>query len=128
MSEGHGDLERQFENALIEVLAHEYDLDVRHPEDCLDRRRQGIATLSFAYRHAADGEATKVVVTVDGAENFSAVLPLDLGDRRAIERSAENCETLVRFLRDHLTERREMELEEEAQGQLKYGRRDDDLA
>ncbi len=128
MSDGHGDLEHQFEKALIEVLAHEYDLDVRHPEDSLDRRKQGIATLSFAYRHAVDGETAKVVVTIDSAENFSAVLPLDLRSQRAIERSAENCETLVRFLRAHLAERREMALEEEAQGRLKYGRRDDDLA
>jgi antirestriction protein ArdC len=128
MTEGHGDLEHHFEKALIEVLAHEYDLDVRHPDDCLDRRRQGVATLSFAYRHAADGETAKVVVTVDSAKSFSAVLPLDLRSRRAIERSAENCETLVRFLRDHLAESREMALEEEAQGRLKYGRRDDDLA
>ncbi len=128
MSEGHGDLEHQFEKALIEVLAHEYDLDVRHPDDCLDRRRQGIATLRFAYRHAADGETVKAIVTVDSSRNFSAVLPLDLRSRRAIERSAENCETLVRFLQDHLAERSEVAFEEAAQGQLKYGRRDDDLA
>ncbi len=128
MSEGHGDIEHQFEKALIEVLAHEYDLDVRHPDDSLERRRQGTATLRFAYRHTADGETAKVIVTVDSARNFSAVLPLDLRSGRAIERSAENCETLVRFLQDHLAERSEMAFEEAGQDRLKYGRRDDDLA
>ena len=92
MSERRDELELRFEKALVEVLAHEHDLEVRHREDHIDRRRQGVATLNFTFHYGKDGENAKVVITVDGAEKFSNVLPVDFRNRKGIERSAENCD------------------------------------
>lgn len=128
VSERRDELELRFEKALVEVLAHEHDLEVRHREDHIDRRRQGVATLNFTFHYGKDGENAKVVITVDGADKFSNVLPVDFRNRKGIEGSAENCEALVHFLRDHLAECREKELADASQSQLKYSRRDDDLA
>ena len=128
MSEDRDELELRFEKALIDVLVQDNDLDVRHSDECLDRRREGVATLSFAYRHSADKISAKAVITVDGAGHFSTLLPVDFRNRKGIERSAENCQTLVEFLKSHLAECREKELDTEEHGPLKYGRRDDDLA
>lgn len=127
MSEGRGDLERRFERALVDVLAHDHGLDVRHPEDPLDRRRESVATLRFSYRYPPGGDA-KAVVSIEDARRFSTVLPVDFSSQDGIERSAEQCDCLVSFLRDFLTERGAAVLDQAASGQLKYGRRDDDLA
>ncbi|MEE9280508.1 MAG: hypothetical protein V3V67_10070 [Myxococcota bacterium] len=128
MSKERSELELQFEKALVDVLAHDHDLDVRHPEDALDRRRQSVATLRFAYRYSQDGDKARAVVSVEGAENFSSVLPVDFGSERGIESSAESCEGLACFLHEHLASCQEEALDQAATGQLKYGRRDDDLA
>ncbi len=128
MSEDRGDLELRFEKALIEVLLQDYDLDVRHSDDCLERRHQGVATLSFTYRYPPDSTNATAIVSVDGAGHFSNVLPVDFRNRKGIESSAENCETLVEFLRSHIAECRENDLDAEESDPLKYGRRDDDLA
>ncbi len=128
MSEDQGELELRFEKALIDVLSQDYDLDVRQSNDCLDRRREGVATLSFVYRYAPDKTSAKAVISVVGAGHFSNVLPVDFHNRKGIERSAENCKTLVEFLKSHLAECREKELDAAEAGPLKYGRRDDDLA
>ncbi len=128
MSKERSELEVQFEKALVAVLAHEHDLDVRHPQDALDRRRQSVATLRFAYRYSQDGDKARAIVSVEGAENFSTVLPVDFGSERGIESSAESCKGLVCFLREHLASCQESALDQAAAGQLKYGRRDDDLA
>ncbi len=128
MGEDQGELELRFEKALIEVLSQDYDLDVRLSADSLDRRREGVATLSFSYRYPPDKNSAKAIISVDGAGHFSNVLPVDFRNRKGIESSAENCRTLVEFLKGHLAECREKELEATEAGPLKYGRRDDDLA
>ena len=50
MSQNHETLEREFEDQLIDVLTQDYDLRVRCRADNIDRRRQRVAALRFAYR------------------------------------------------------------------------------
>ena len=128
MSKERSELELQFEKALVDVLAHDRGLSVRHPEDPLDRRRQSVATLRFVYRYSQDGAEAKAVVSVEGAKKFSSVLPVDFGNKRGIESSAENCESLASFLHEHLASCEEEALDQAVAGELTYGRRDDDLA
>ena len=128
MSKERSELELQFERALVDVLAHDHDLHVRHAEYALDRRRQSVATLRFVYRYSQDGAEAKAVVSVEGAKKFSSVLPVDFGSKRGIESSAENCESLASFLHEHLASCEEEALDQAVAGELTYGRRDDDLA
>ena len=67
--------EQAFEEALIDVLTQDYKLDVRHSGDALDRRRRDVASLSFTYQHGRRGLESKVCVHVDGAPEFSSLLP-----------------------------------------------------
>ena len=128
MEENREKLERTFEDALLEVLAHEYDLDVRHERDRLERRRREVATLDFAYHYRTGSEQAKAVISIEGADHFSNLLPVDFRSEESIQRSAEGCEALARFIEDHLVRLRDGTLDKIAAGQLRYGRREDDLA
>lgn len=128
MEENRESLQRTFEKALIEVLAHEYDLDVRHERDRMERRHREVATLDFEYHYAESPVKAKAVISIAGAAHFSNLLPVDFRSEKSIQRSAESCEALALFIEDHLGRVRDGTLDEFAAGDLRYGRREDDLA
>ena len=118
-------MEREFEDLLLDVLEQDYDLPVRHGEDRLERRKRDTASLNFEYHYDAAHEA-KAVVRIDGVGDFKAILPVDFGSADGLRRSAEDCEALVLFLTEHLSNAREKTLAEAASGRVRWGRREDD--
>lgn len=127
MSKNRQALKRDFEELLIEVLTQDYDLNVRRSGDNFDRRRRDVATLCFDYDCARGSSEAKVVVTIEGVDDFSNVLPVDLRSRESIQRSAEDCEALALYLSDYLMERQEDLFYEMAAGDFEYGQREEDL-
>ena len=121
----HKLLEREFEDLLLDVLDQDYDLAVRRQDDALERRRRDLATLTFSYRWSGPREA-RAVVRVEGAKDFKAILPIDASSPEELRRSAEDCESLVLFLAEHLDVKREESLTGAASGRLRWGRREDD--
>jgi len=121
----HKALEREFEDLLLDVLDQDYDLAVRRRDDSLERRRRDLATLTFSYRWSGPREA-RAVVRVDGAREFKAILPVDASSPEEMRRSAEDCESLVLFLTEHIEAKREKSLASAASGQIRWGRREDD--
>lgn len=121
----HKQLEREFEDLLLDVLDQDYDLAVRRRDDALERRRRDLATLSFSYRWSGPREA-RAVVRVDGAREFKAILPVDASSPEDLRRSAEDCESLVLFLSEHLQRKRGESVAVAASGELAWGRREDD--
>jgi hypothetical protein len=121
----HKQLEREFEDLLLDVLDQDYDLAVRRRDDALERRRRDLATLTFSYRWSGPREA-RAVVRVDGARDFKAILPVDASSPEEMRRSAEDCESLVLFLSEHLERKRSESMACAASGQLSWGRREDD--
>ena len=117
--------EREFEDLLLDVLEQDYDLSVRHAQEKVDRRKRDIATLTFEYRYDSPREA-KAVVRVSGVPDFKALLPVDFSSPDGMRRSAEDCEALVLYLSEHLSEVREKNYSEAAAGRLRWGRREDD--
>jgi len=117
--------EREFEGLLIDVLSQDYDLPVRHSADRLERRRRGLASLSFEYHYSSTTQA-KVVVKVEGMPSFSNMLPLDFSSQESLARSAEECEALALFLMEYLEGNQENLLDSYASGSLPYGRREED--
>ena len=128
MEENREALQRSFEAALLEVLVQEYDLDVCHERDRLERRRRDVASLDFEYHYRCSTAEARVVISIEGAKHFSNLLPVDFGSDESIRHSAENCEALARFIHEHLAEARDCTLDEIAAGRLRYGRREEDLA
>jgi hypothetical protein len=53
---------------------------------------------------------------------------VDFRSPESIQRCAEDCEALARFIGEHLSHVRDHTLDEVAAGHLRYGRREDDLA
>ncbi|MEX2208085.1 MAG: hypothetical protein WEF50_17795 [Myxococcota bacterium] len=121
----HKQLEREFEDLLLDVLDQDYDLAVRRRDDALERRRRDLATLVFSYRWSGPREA-RAVVRVEGAKDFKAILPVDASSPEEMRRSAEDCESLVLFLSEHLERKRSDSMAVAARGQLAWGRREDD--
>jgi len=121
----HKQLEREFEDLLLDVLDQDYDLAVRRRDDALERRRRDLATLVFSYRWSGPREA-RAVVRVEGAKEFKAILPVDASSPEEMRRSAEDCESLVLFLSEHLERKRSDSMTVAARGQLAWGRREDD--
>ena len=121
----HKQLEREFEDLLLDVLDQDYDLAVRRRDDALERRRRDLATLTFSYRWSGPREA-RAVVRVEGARDFKAILPVDASSPEELRRSAEDCESLVLFLSEHLERKRSESMAVAATGQLAWGRREDD--
>jgi len=121
----HKQLEREFEDLLLDVLDQDYDLAVRRREDALERRRRDLATLTFEYRWSGPREA-RAVVRVEGAKDFKAILPVDASSPEELRRSAEDCESLVLFLAEHLENKRSDSMSAAASGQIAWGRREDD--
>jgi len=121
----HKLLEHEFEDLLLDVLDQDYDLAVRRRADSLERRRRDLATLSFSYRWLGPREA-RAVVRVEGAQDFKAILPIDASSPEELRRSAEDCESLVLFLAEHLEAKRDATMAAAASGQLRWGRREDD--
>jgi hypothetical protein len=121
----HKQLEREFEDLLLDVLDQDYDLAVRRRDDTLERRRRDLATLSFSYRWSGPREA-RAVVRVEGAKDFKAILPVDASSPEEMRRSAEDCESLVLFLSEHLERKRSESMAVAARGQIAWGRREDD--
>ncbi len=121
----HKHLEREFEDLLLDVLDQDYDIAVTRPGDALERRRRDLATLTFSYRWSGPREA-RAVVRVEGARDFKAILPIDASSPEELRRSAEDCESLVLFLSEHLEKRRGESRAFAASGQLAWGRREDD--
>ena len=121
----HKQLEREFEDLLLDVLDQDYDLAVRRRNDTLERRRNDLATLSFSYRWSGAREA-RVVVRVEGSRDFKAILPIDASSPEEMRRSAEDCESLVLFLSEHLERKRDDSLVAAASGGVAWGRREDD--
>jgi hypothetical protein len=121
----HKQLEREFEDLLLDVLDQDYDLAVRRREDALERRRRDLATLVFSYRWSGPREA-RAVVRVEGAKEFKAILPVDASSPEEMRRSAEDCESLVLFLSEHLERKRSETMVVAASGRLARGRREDD--
>ena len=121
----HKQLEREFEDLLLDVLDQDYDLAVRRRDDALERRRRDLATLVFSYRWSGPREA-RAVVRVEGAKEFKAILPVDASSPEEMRRSAEDCESLVLFLSEHLERKRSDSMSVAARGQLAWGRREDD--
>jgi hypothetical protein len=121
----HKLLEREFEDLLLDVLDQDYDLAVRRRDDALERRRRDLATLTFSYRWSGPREA-RAVVRVEGAKEFKAILPVDASSPEEMRRSAEDCESLVLFLSEHLERKRSDTMASAARGQLAWGRREDD--
>jgi hypothetical protein len=118
-------LEREFEELLLDVLEQDYDLSVRHSSARLDRRRRDVAKLEFEYHYDAPKEA-KAVVRIAGVPDFKAILPVDWNSPDELRRCAEDCESLVLFLSEHLEEMREKTLTDAAAGRVRWGRREDD--
>ncbi|MFQ5698731.1 MAG: hypothetical protein ACE5IL_10670 [Myxococcota bacterium] len=100
-------LQDQFERALIDVLESDYDLAVRRSEDSLERRRQGLACLTFAWPRGLCAGQGKVVVSIEGSRDITWILDVDLGSADAIEDSASDCESLVLGLSGYLSELKE---------------------
>jgi hypothetical protein len=121
----HKQLEREFEDLLLDVLDQDYDLAVRRRDDTLERRRRDLATLTFSYHWSGPREA-RAVVRVEGAKDFKAILPVDASSPEELRRSAEDCESLVLFLAEHLECKRSDSISAAASGQLAWGRREDD--
>ena len=121
----HKTLEREFEDLLLDVLDQDYDLAVRRRDDTLERRRRDLATLTFSYRWSGPREA-RAVVRIEGARDFKAILPVDASSPEEMRRSAEDCESLVLFLSEHLESKRGKSLAAAAEGAIRWGRRDDD--
>lgn len=121
----HKQLEREFEDLLLDVLDQDYDLAVRRRDDALERRRRDLATLTFSYRWLGPREG-RAVVRVEGAREFKAILPVDASSPEELRRSAEDCESLVLFLSEHLERKRSASMAVAATGQLAWGRREDD--
>jgi hypothetical protein len=121
----HKQLEREFEDLLLDVLDQDYDLAVRRRDDALERRRRDLATLTFSYRWSGPREA-RAVVRVEGAKDFKAILPVDASSPEELRRSAEDCESLVLFLSEHLETKRSESMSAAATGQIAWGRREDD--
>ena len=101
----HKALEREFEDLLLDVLDQDYDLAVRRRDDSLERRRRDLATLSLSYRWFGAREA-RAVVPLEGSRDFKAILPVDASSPEELRRSAEDCESLVLFLAEHLEHKR----------------------
>jgi hypothetical protein len=118
-------LEREFEELLLDVLEQDYDLSVRQAADKLDRRKRDVATLEFEYHYDSANEA-KAIVRVAGVPKFQAMLPVEFGSPDTLRRSAEDCESLVLFLTEHLENAREKTLAAAASGRVRWGRREDD--
>jgi len=121
----HKALEREFEDLLLDVLDQDYDLAVHRHDDALERRRRDLATLIFSYRWSGPREA-RAVVRVEGARDFKAILPVDASSPEEMRRSAEDCESLVLFLSEHLHAKREKAIDAAATGAIRWGRREDD--
>lgn len=121
----HKQLEREFEDLLLDVLDQDYDLAVRRRDDALERRRRDLATLTFSYRWSGPREA-RAVVRVEGAKEFKAILPVDASSPEEMRRSAEDCESLVLFLSEHLERKRSETMTVAASGRITWGRREDD--
>jgi hypothetical protein len=98
---------------------------VRRREDALERRRRDLATLTFSYHWSGPREA-RAVVRVEGAKDFKAILPVDASSPEELRRSAEDCESLVLFLAEHLEGKRSDSISAAASGQISWGRREDD--
>jgi hypothetical protein len=126
MSAEQRELEREFEDLLIGVLTQDHDLAVRHPEDRLERRRQGVATLQFKY-HYSSADQAKVRVGIQDVGEFCCVMAVDFSSPEALQRSSEECESLALFLMEHLGAQREGLARAGAAGKIRYGRREDDL-
>ena len=118
--------EREFEDVLIDVLSQDYDLQVRHSADALERRRRGMACLNFEYQYSSQTQA-KVVVSIAGDSGFSNMLPVDFADGDAIARSAEDCEALALYLIEYLDAQEESTLPALDAGEFDFGRREEDL-
>ncbi len=121
----HKQLEREFEDLLLDVLDQDYDLSVRRRDDALERRRRDLATLTFSYRWSGPREA-RAVVRIEGAKEFKAILPVDASSPEEMRRSAEDCESLVLFLSEHLERKRSETMSVAASGRITWGRREDD--
>ena len=121
----HKQLEREFEDLLLDVLDQDYDLAVRRRDDAMERRRRDLATLTFSYRWSGPREA-RAVVRVEGAKEFKAILPVDASSPEELRRSAEDCESLVLFLSEHLENKRSESMSAAASGRIAWGRREDD--
>ncbi|MCP4002744.1 MAG: hypothetical protein GY725_00980 [bacterium] len=120
-------LERDYEELLIDILEQDHDLAVRRNGDSLNRRRNDVATLQFAYQYVSGRtKEGKVSVSIDGFPGFSVSLVFDFSDEDELQRSAENTEGLALFLSEHLSGKQDDLMNVLAEGKLPYGRREDD--
>ena len=127
MAEGREALEREFEELLVEVLSQDYDIAVRTPGERLDRRRRDVATLGFEYHYTSDA-AGKVRITIRDVPDFSTMLPVDFATPDSMQKCAEECEALALYLMEHLSQRGEDLFASAIDGDLDWGRREDDYA
>jgi len=128
MSMSTTQIEREFEESLIEILSQDYDLPVRLQGEVLDRRRNSAATLCFQYRHSSPPLQAKAVVEIEGVNNFSVMLRLDCRNTETIRRSAEDCEALSLYLMEHFEQRNEALLARaETTPEMQYRREDDPI-
>ena len=107
MSEARQNLQHELEVAVVDVLEQDYDLEVRLAKDDWNRRRRSVATLHFDYRWDVQPTQARVVVTIEGLESRAHVLHADFSSTEAIERSAEDCESLALSVHTFLEEGRE---------------------
>lgn len=99
--------EVEFELALTGTLEDIYDLLVRSERDTLNRRKNGYATLDFAYEYRGDeSDDVKVAVSLRDLPDVSFTLRADFSSPDAIAESAEDCEELALAVRAHLAQLR----------------------
>jgi hypothetical protein len=101
------ELERELELAIVDVLEQDHDLDVRLAGDHWNRRQRNVATLGFKYHWEENEDTAKVVISIDGVPDCSHVLRADFSSPDAIERSAEDCESLALSVHTYLQDARE---------------------
>ena len=107
----------------VRVYGRIGDLDVRLAGDQWNRRHRNVATLGFKYHWEESEDTAKVVISIDGVPECSHVLRADFSSPDAIERSAEDCESLALSVHTYLQKTRELEA---TQGNGVPGRRWDD--
>jgi hypothetical protein len=100
----------EFEQALLDVLETDYDLDVRRANDRLNRRRGSAATLQFAYPRNGDPSHWTVDVTIEGAPSPCHTLDVDWSSADTMEESVAACEDLALAIGAYLEERQESRL------------------
>jgi hypothetical protein len=103
-------LEGQFERALLDVLEQDWDLEVRLPDDRLNRRRSRVATLRARYRWSTRGKAT-AILSIEGDAHSSHLIPVDFSSTESIEEAAEDCEALALSVSSWLDDRHAGELD-----------------